>query len=88
MKPFNLSGGVCLLLTSLIIVSCGGGVRTSSELKASGALQKLDRSSDLAGPDVDGNGVRDDIDDTLRAYPQHSGLEAAKTDSKRCSRPV
>lgn len=33
-----------------------------AQLEKSGALPKLDRSASLAGPDADGNGVRDDID--------------------------
>ncbi|WPX33714.1 hypothetical protein RHM62_07815 [Actimicrobium sp. CCC2.4] len=33
-----------------------------AQLENSGAIPKLDRSASLAGPDADGNGVRDDID--------------------------
>lgn len=33
-----------------------------ANLEASGKLPILDRSDDLLGPDLDGNGVRDDID--------------------------
>jgi hypothetical protein len=33
-----------------------------SDLEASGKLPKLDRSADIKGPDVDTNGIRDDID--------------------------
>lgn len=32
-------------------------------LESQGKLPKLDRSDDLKGPDTDGNGVRDDIDE-------------------------
>jgi hypothetical protein len=31
-------------------------------------LQTLDRSSSVAGPDADGNGVRDDIDQVIASY--------------------
>lgn len=33
-----------------------------NELEASGALPKLDTSNSIAGPDLDRNGIRDDID--------------------------
>jgi len=33
-----------------------------TELEASGALPKLDTSNTIAGPDLDRNGIRDDID--------------------------
>ncbi len=35
-------------------------------LEASGQLPKLDRSSDIRGPDNDNNGIRDDIDARVR----------------------
>ena len=38
-------------------------------LEASGQLTKLDRSSDLKGPDQDNNGIRDDIDAWIAAQP-------------------
>jgi len=52
---------------------------TSSDLKASGALQKVDRSSDLAGPDLNGNGVRDDIDVLIAAKYMTPAERAAAT---------
>jgi hypothetical protein len=33
-----------------------------AQLEAAGILPKLDTSNSIAGPDVDGNGIRDDID--------------------------
>lgn len=38
-------------------------------LEDSGQLPKLDRSSDLRGPDGDNNGIRDDIDAWIAALP-------------------
>jgi hypothetical protein len=38
-------------------------------LEANGALPKLDRSSDIRGPDANNNGVRDDIDAWIATLP-------------------
>lgn len=38
-------------------------------LEASGQLPKLDRSTDIKGPDTDNNGIRDDIDAWIAAQP-------------------
>jgi hypothetical protein len=38
-------------------------------LEASGKLPKLDRSSDIKGPDTNNNGIRDDIDAWIAAQP-------------------
>jgi hypothetical protein len=38
-------------------------------LEASGKLPKLDRSSDIKGPDANNNGIRDDIDAWIAAQP-------------------
>jgi hypothetical protein len=38
-------------------------------LEASGKLPKLDRSSDVRGPDANNNGIRDDIDAWIAAQP-------------------
>ena len=40
-----------------------------AEAEASGKYPKLDRSSDIAGPDVNHNGVRDDIEAWISAQP-------------------
>jgi hypothetical protein len=36
-------------------------------LEANGTIPKLDRSESLAGPDLDGNGVRDDVDAWIKS---------------------
>ncbi len=38
-------------------------------LEASGQLPKLDRSTDIKGPDTDNNGIRDDIDAWIAVQP-------------------
>jgi transcriptional antiterminator Rof (Rho-off) len=38
-----------------------------SSLEANGTIPKLDRSDSLAGPDLDGNGVRDDVDAWIKS---------------------
>ncbi|MDR2906029.1 MAG: hypothetical protein LBU73_08760, partial [Helicobacteraceae bacterium] len=41
-----------------------------TEMRESGELPKLDRSDDLAGPDVNNNGVRDDVENyIIKKYP-------------------
>lgn len=40
-----------------------------AELERSGVLPALDRSTDIAGPDEDNNGIRDDIDAYIAALP-------------------
>jgi len=37
----------------------------------------LDRSSDIAGPDLDGNGVRDDLDDYVASLPDTESQKRA-----------
>lgn len=62
--------------------ACGGGTSPGSadahsatlaeQIKAledSGQLPKLDRSSDIRGPDADNNGIRDDIDAWITKLP-------------------
>lgn len=79
-------------LTSAVLIAlsaCGGGGPTSvaaqtpqqqlASLEASGVIPKLDRSSDLAGPDVNGNGVRDDIDTLIAANYTAPAERAAAT---------
>ncbi|PZO12765.1 MAG: hypothetical protein DCF26_18205 [Burkholderiales bacterium] len=61
---------------------CSGGTSSSNKgtsatslpeqikaLEDSGQLPKLDRSSDIRGPDADNNGIRDDIDAWIAAQP-------------------
>jgi len=62
-----------VVLFMLLLASCtnpsdprnslaGGMLTTIDKLEASGQLPKLDRSDSLFGPDVDHDGIRDDID--------------------------
>jgi hypothetical protein len=46
-------------------------------LERSGAYPALDRSSDIAGPDVNQNGVRDDIEAWINAQPVNDGQRKA-----------
>jgi hypothetical protein len=55
-----------------------------AQLESSGALPALDRSTSIAGPDANGNGVRDDIDAYIARLPltpeqQRAALQKAKT---------
>jgi hypothetical protein len=47
------------------------------ELEASGKLPNLDRSSSIAGPDANNNGVRDDIEAYVAALPITTVQKAA-----------
>ena len=40
-----------------------------AQLQKGGKLPKLDRSTDIKGPDTDNNGIRDDIDAWIVALP-------------------
>lgn len=46
-------------------------------LERSGAYPALDRSSDIAGPDANGNGVRDDIEAWINIQPANDGQRKA-----------
>lgn len=70
----------CAALLTVVIVSlggCGGDdkkpISSVSEaidrLVVEGKYPKLNRDSDVAGPDVDGNGVRDDLDAYVASLP-------------------
>ena len=48
-----------------------------AELERTGALPPLDRSSDIAGPDADHNGIRDDIDAYIAALPVSEPVKKA-----------
>jgi len=68
-------------LVLLGLSGCGGGISSKStqteatqtlaqqiqEFEASGQLPKLDRSSDIKGPDSNNNGIRDDIETWIAA---------------------
>lgn len=75
---------IAVLLALLRSLSaCGGGssskpqdteaaqtlARQIQSLEASGQIPKLDRSSDIKGPDTNNNGIRDDIDAWIAAQP-------------------
>jgi len=84
-----------IFLTTIasIIAGCGAGSSSGSEpvtpaqrieaLERSGSIPKLDRSNTLLGPDVNSNGVRDDIDAYLAAnYTSSEQLSAATQAAK------
>lgn len=85
-------------LAAVVLSACGGGsggatgsALTDKEriaaLEAEGKLPKLDRSSDLKGPDLNSDGVRDDIEAILKAKYQGKQL-AATVQFARSYRPV
>ena len=64
-----------LIIAILSLGGCGGEDNISSisdaidRLVAEGKYPRLNRDSDVAGPDVDGNGVRDDLDAYVASLP-------------------
>ena len=56
-----------------------GAVNGASSAKIETVLARLDRSSDVAGPDKDGNGVRDDIDQVIAGYDLSASQTKALT---------
>ncbi len=46
-------------------------------LEKQGVLPALDRSTDIAGPDADGNGIRDDIDAHIAGLPVSEPVKKA-----------
>lgn len=48
-----------------------------AELERTGVLPQLDRSADIAGPDADHNGIRDDIDAYIAALPVSDPVKKA-----------
>jgi len=75
----KLSRAAILSIAILLLSACGGDdVSTSDGLNISGtmerlvalgAIPKLNRDDDVAGPDVDANGVRDDLDAYVASLP-------------------
>jgi hypothetical protein len=59
---------------NVTISAAVGSVNGSSSTKVQTVLANLDRSTDVAGPDKDGNGVRDDIDQVIAGF----GLTASQ----------
>jgi len=75
-------------LAAAVLAACsggnGGGIGSAltdkdriAALEAEGKLPKLDRSADLKGPDLNSDGVRDDIEAILKAKYQDKQLAAA-----------
>jgi Bacterial Ig-like domain (group 2) len=60
---------------SATISAAAGSVSGASSAKVQTVLATLDRSTDVAGPDKDNNGVRDDIDQVIAGF----GLTASQT---------
>jgi hypothetical protein len=48
-----------------------------TELERTGVLPSLDRSTSLAGPDTNANGIRDDIDAYIAALPASDAVKKA-----------
>ena len=48
-----------------------------AELENAGELPSLDRSTSIAGPDTDRNGIRDDIDAYIAALPGNEAVKKA-----------
>ncbi len=73
-------------LAAAVLAACGGGSGTTANyqndkeriaaLEADGKLPKLDRSTDLKGPDANSDGVRDDIEASLKGQFQGAQLGA------------
>ncbi len=63
---------ISILISTFTLSGCGGGDSSSSptktptqavaDLRASGALPTLDRSTSVQGTDTNSNGIRDDVD--------------------------
>ena len=83
---------LCLSIIVLVLTACGGGKSPESPttptaerdmkeqlaaLEKAGELPALDRSTSIAGPDVDGNGIRDDIDAYIAALPVNDAMKKA-----------
>jgi hypothetical protein len=54
-------------------------------LERSGVVPPLDRSSDIAGPDANQNGVRDDIEAWINAQPVNEGQRKALMQDARAT---
>jgi len=88
---------IALLVTSVSLTACGGNSNAQTTqspsgpeisagsqvraLEAAGRLPTLDRSDSLAGPDVNGNGVRDDIDQWISQQDGTAPQKQAMTQS-------
>ena len=80
---------IILFAAAASLTACGGGSSSPdaqppsgntnpiAALEAAGKLPKLDRSSDLKGPDANANGVRDDIEAILNKQYTAAAQNAA-----------
>ncbi len=59
-----------------------------AELEKAGELPALDRSTDIAGPDTDRNGIRDDIDAYIAALPVSDALKKAARQRARVQQRI
>ncbi len=81
-----------LLSAALLLAACGGEnppapeASTIEDLERTGQLPALDRSEDLLGPDLDGNGVRDDIDAWIAREEENPARRAALAQLARAFR--
>lgn len=57
-------------------------------LEKQGVLPELDRSTDVAGPDADGNGIRDDIDVYIAALPVSDAVKKAARQRARVQQRI
>ena len=57
-------------------------------LEKSGELPALDRSTDIAGPDADRNGIRDDIDAYIAALPVSDAIKKAARQRARVQQRI
>ena len=57
-------------------------------LEKAGELPTLDRSTDIAGPDTDRNGIRDDIDAYIAALPVNDGIKKAAKQRARVQQRI
>ena len=57
-------------------------------LEKAGELPTLDRSTDIAGPDTDRNGIRDDIDAYIAALPVSDALKKAARQRARVQQRI
>ena len=57
-------------------------------LEKAGELPALDRSSSIAGPDVDANGIRDDIDAYIAVLPVNDSVKKAARQRARVQQRI
>lgn len=90
--------GLIYLPLVLVMTACNDGSPSSTatepasasieSMEASGKLPELDRSDDLAGPDEDGSGIRDDIERYIAVRFPHEAEAAAVRFAARANQLV